>query len=79
MVFDVPEVIDTIPKRNPQILQEQCKLCSGDFFDSVPKGADAYLLKSVLHDWDDSKAEEILKNCHQAMGQNSRLLIRPLV
>lgn len=79
MVFDVPEVIDTIPKRNPQILQEQCKLCSGDFFDSVPKGADAYLLKSVLHDWDDSKAEEILKNCRQAMGQSSRLLIVEVV
>jgi hypothetical protein len=79
IVFDVPEVIDTICKRNPQILQEQCKLCSGDFFDSVPKGGDAYLLKSVLHDWEDSKAEEILKNCYQAMGQNSKLLIVEVV
>lgn len=75
MVYDVPEVIDTIPKRNPQLPQEQCKLCSGDFFDSVPKGADAYLLKSVLHDWDDCKAEEILKNCHAAMSQNAKLLV----
>ena len=79
MVFDVPGVIDTISTRNPQILKEQCKLCSGDFFDFVPKGADAYLLKSVLHDWDDCKAEEILKNCHQAMGENSKLLIVEVV
>lgn len=79
VVFDVPEVIDTISKRNAQILQKQCKLCSGDFFDSIPKGAEAYLLKSVLHDWDDNKAEEILKNCHRAMSQNSRLLIVEVV
>lgn len=79
MVFDVPEVISTISKRNPQILQEQCTLCSGDFFDTVPKGGDAYLLKSVLHDWDDTKAEEILKNCHQAMSQNSKLLLVEVV
>lgn len=75
IVFDVSEVIQAIPKRNPQILQEQCKLCSGDFFTEVPKGADAYLLKSVLHDWEDNKAEEILKNCHRAMNQDSKLLI----
>lgn len=79
MIFDVPEVINTIPNKNPQILQKECKLCSGDFFASVPKGADAYLLKSVLHDWNDLKAEEILKNCHQAMEQNSKLLIVEVV
>lgn len=79
MVFDVPEVIDSIPKRNPQIVGSRCQLCAGDFFDSIPKGGDAYLLKSVLHDWDDTKAEIILKNCYQSMGSNSRLLIVEVV
>ncbi|MFI5343213.1 MAG: methyltransferase [Chlamydiales bacterium] len=79
MVFDVPEVIDSIPKRNPQIVSSRCQLCAGDFFASVPKGGDAYLLKSVLHDWDDTKAEQILKNCYLAMDSNSRLLIVEVV
>lgn len=78
MVFDTQEVIDSIPKRNPQI-NNRCQLCVGDFFASVPKYGDAYLLKSVLHDWDDAKAEQILKNCHQAMDSNSRLLIVEVV
>lgn len=79
MVFDVPEVIDSLPKRNPQIVTNRCQLVAGDFFKSIPKGGDAYLLKSVLHDWDDAKAEQILKNCHQAMNANSRLLIVEVV
>ncbi len=79
MVFDVSEVIDSIPKRNPQIVSNRCQLCTGDFFDSIPKGGDAYLLKSILHDWDDTKAEQILKNCYQSMGSNSRLLIVEVV
>ena len=79
LVFDLPEVIDTIPKRNPQMAQVSCKLCAGDFFNEVPKGADAYLLKSVLHDWDDQAAEAILKNCHEAMDQTSKLLIIEVV
>lgn len=79
MVFDTQEVIDAIPKRNPKLLDSKCKLCSGDFFDSIPKGGDAYLMKSVLHDWDDSKSEQILKNCYQAMSQNARLIIVEVV
>ncbi len=79
MVFDVPEVIDAIPQKNGQILQTPSKLYAGDFFDAIPKGADAYLLKSVLHDWDDAKAEQILKNCYLAMDQSSRLLIVEVV
>jgi hypothetical protein len=79
MIFDVSEVIDSIPKRNPQIDTNRCQLCAGDFFDAIPKGGDAYLLKSVLHDWDDEKAEQILKNCYLAMEQNSRLLIVEVV
>ncbi|MFV2179056.1 methyltransferase [Actinomadura sp. LOL_016] len=45
----------------------------GDFFASVPPGADAYLLKSVLHDWDDERAAAILRNCRVAMGPDARV------
>lgn len=54
---------------------ERCGLVAGDFFESVPPGADCYLLKSVLHDWDDEQCKLILVNCAKAMPPNARLLI----
>ena len=47
----------------------------GSFFDSVPRGADAYLLKTVLHNWDDARATQILRNCRAAMDPGHRLLV----
>jgi hypothetical protein len=50
--------------------------CSvGDFFDSVPTGADAYLLSRVIHDWDDADAGRILTTCREAMPAGARLLL----
>jgi orsellinic acid C2-O-methyltransferase len=53
----------------------RCEFVAGDFLDSVPTGGDAYLLKSVIHDWDDIRAARILMNCRAAMTQASRLLL----
>ena len=53
----------------------RCELVAGDFFEEVPPGADAYLLKSVLHDWDDEQCKAILLNCAKAMPAHARLLI----
>src|ERR687892_475084 len=47
----------------------------GDFFKSVPAGCDAYLLRWIIHDWDHDRALAILRNCRQAMGERSRLLL----
>lgn len=54
---------------------DRCRVVPGDFFVSVPDGADAYLMKSVLHDWDDDRAVAILHNCRQAMIPEARVLI----
>jgi hypothetical protein len=51
----------------------------GDFFDSVPEGADVYILKNVLHDWSDDRAVRILKNCRRAMGPQANLLVIEMV
>jgi hypothetical protein len=51
------------------------KLIAGDFFDTVPAGADVYVLKKVVHDWDDDRAARILKNCRNAMSPNGKVLI----
>jgi SAM-dependent methyltransferase len=56
-------------------LTDRCAFADGDFFASVPGGADVYLLKSVLHDWDDDSAVRILETCRAAMAPHSRLLV----
>ena len=53
---------------------DRCELVEGDFFQSVP-AADVYLLKDILHDWDDEKATAILKVCRRAMNPSARVMI----
>jgi O-methyltransferase domain/Dimerisation domain len=57
----------------------RCSFVAGDFFTSVPQGADAYLLCGVIHDWDDSRAVTILRNCRKAMTKNSRALLVDMI
>lgn len=78
-IFEVPEVIETIKTQNPHIQNDRCQLVAGDFFSKIPEGQDAYILKSVIHDWDDAKAELILRNFSRAMRPDSRLLIVEVV
>jgi hypothetical protein len=54
---------------------DRCDVTPGDFFAGVPVGGDAYLLKSVIHNWDDDKAATILRNCRKAMGDKGTLLL----
>jgi orsellinic acid C2-O-methyltransferase len=56
-------------------LGDRCRFLAGDFFVGLPAGADAYLLKSVIHDWDDQQSIAILRVCRRAMGPASRLLL----
>ena len=53
----------------------RCALESGDFFQEVPHGGDAYLLKDIIHDWEDARAIAILENCRRAMGARSKVLL----
>jgi hypothetical protein len=54
---------------------DRCQIVSGDFFSSVPEGGDAYIMKHIVHDWDDERATQILRNCHNAMRPDGRVLI----
>ncbi len=56
-------------------LAARVRIVEGSFFESVPRGADLYLLKSIIHDWDDDHAVSILKTCRAAMSRGSRLLL----
>jgi orsellinic acid C2-O-methyltransferase len=53
----------------------RCEFVAGDFFASVPSGADAYVLKSIIHDWNDERATAILTACRRAMGPEAKLLL----
>lgn len=75
-LFDTPETIASAQGAIEQAgVADRCELVAGDFFESVPGGGDAYLMKTVLHDWDDEQARRILHNCRAAMPRTARLLI----
>src|SRR5947209_8495657 len=54
---------------------ERCQIVAGSFFESAPAGADAYLLKSIVHDWDDETAITILRRCRMAIADTGKLLV----
>lgn len=76
ILFDLPDVVaqaDHILKAHK--VEGRCTKLEGDFFRSVPAGADTYVLATVIHDWDDERALIILKNCRRVMRNNDRLLL----
>ena len=56
-------------------MADRCEAVSGDFFKAVPGGGDAYVMKWIIHDWEDEKAIRILKNCRSRMHPYGRLII----
>lgn len=76
ILFDLPHVVDRARGRvESSGLSDRCQLIGGDFFSSAPAGADAYLLRHIIHDWDDAKAAHILRNCRAAMPPSGKLLV----
>ena len=56
-------------------ISQRCEIIGGDFFKGVQTGADAYVLKGIIHDWNDEAALKILKNCRPAIRSDGTLLI----
>jgi hypothetical protein len=54
---------------------ERCEVVVGSFFESIPAGADAYLLKAILHNWDDTACASLLHQCRDAMAPHAALLV----
>ena len=76
VVFDMPRVAEGARREIAAAgLADRCEFVGGDFFEAVPSGADAYLLKHVIHDWDDAKATRILRTCRAALGPEAKVLI----
>ncbi len=74
--MDLPHVADAARSRIAAAgLTDRCEAVGGDAFVEVPSGADAYLLKGVIHDWEDKEAIAILRTCRAAMPKGARLLL----
>lgn len=76
VLYDAPSVVEGAKHRLAEAgLAERCDTVGGDFFKAVPEGGDLYLLKWIIHDWDDDRCLTILKNCRRAMPAGARLLL----
>jgi predicted transcriptional regulator len=76
LVYDEAYLKDQAVKNIEQKgLASRCSYAEGSFFDSVPEGGDLYVMKMILHDWNDEKSKKILGNVHKAMNKSSKLLI----
>ncbi|WP_228002271.1 acetylserotonin O-methyltransferase [Nocardia australiensis] len=80
ILFDMPEVVAEAPARLAELgLADRCAVAAGSFFENVPAGGDAYILKHIIHDWSDEQAKQILRAVHTAMPQHAKLLLIELV
>jgi O-methyltransferase domain/Dimerisation domain len=75
ILFDLPAVVAGASGILTGDIAARCRVVGGNFFDSVPEGADAYLLKSVIHDWPDDDAAGILRSVRHAMRPDATLLL----
>ena len=76
LLYDLPQVVEGAPAiLDKYDVAERVQVVSGSFFDSVPAGADAYLLKNIIHDWPDEEALVILRNIRAAAVPGNTLLL----
>jgi hypothetical protein len=76
VLFDQPGVVSGAHQLlSTTGMSQRCRVVGGSFFDAVPEGGDAYLLKSVIHDWPDAESVEILRTCRRSMPAHGHLLL----
>jgi hypothetical protein len=76
VLFDLPEVIGRtdLGALEPDV-RKRLNVMEGSFFDGVPPGCDLYILRKIIHDWDDERSLEILTNCRKAAGKKGMILL----
>ncbi len=76
VLFDLPQGVEGAKDHlEATELTDRCEVIGGDFFESIPSGGDAYIFKNIIVNWDDEQTVALLKNCHDAMADNGKLLI----
>jgi C-methyltransferase len=80
VLYDLPRVVASAPRVfHEHGVADRVRIAEGSFFDSVPTGGDAYILKNIIHDWPDEKAVQILRNVRAAAGPRATVLLVELV
>jgi ubiquinone/menaquinone biosynthesis C-methylase UbiE len=80
VLYDLPGVIERAKKNiAEQGLADRCRAVSGSFFEAVPPGGDAYMMRHIIHDWNDDQCQTILRNCRQVVPAHGRLLVIEIV
>jgi hypothetical protein len=78
ILYDQPQVVTAASASGfiaAADVRRRCRTVGGDFFASAPAGADGYIMKYIIHDWDDDKSLRILRNCRAAMAPGGRVLV----
>jgi hypothetical protein len=75
ILFDLPHVAEAARATIDQKVASRCTFVGGDFLKSVPSGGHVYVLKYIIHDWDDDRSVSIMTNCRKAMAGKGRLLL----
>jgi hypothetical protein len=75
VLYDLPSVVAGADALRREPVASRAEIVGGDFFERVPEGADAYVLKGIIHDWADEEAVRILKNCRRAIASGGRVLL----
>jgi hypothetical protein len=79
VLFDLLPVVAEAQVLKNSAVAARCTFIGGDMFRSIPLGGDAYILRSILHDWSDAEAIQILRNCRQAIADQGKLLVIELL
>jgi O-methyltransferase domain/Dimerisation domain len=74
-LYDEQHVVEGAKSGPLKPMMERCALVSGDMFVSVPAGADAYIMKHIIHDWPDDQCLKILKACRSGVNSGGKLLV----
>jgi hypothetical protein len=74
-LYEAPHVIEGCRNGPLASLMDRCRLVSGDMFSSVPRGADAYIMKHIIHDWPDDVCVQLLRACRKGVNPGGKLLV----
>jgi hypothetical protein len=74
-LYDLPHVVEGAKNGPLKPVMDRCAVASGDMFTTVPGGADAYIMKHIIHDWPDDVCVKILKACRKSVNPGGKLLV----
>lgn len=75
VLCEMPSVAAQARELRGSAVEKRCEFAGGDMFQSVPLGGDAYILKWIIHDWNDAEAIQILRNCRQAISDKGKIML----